>query len=117
MSSDTDLAWRLEEELLQPEVRRDASRLDDLLGPGFREIGASGRLAERGEVVDVLTRESGTVGPFEISERHAEELDGGYVLLTFRLQSGDRASWRSSLWQVTGYGAKLVFHQGTPIPG
>lgn len=115
MSSDTDLAWRLEEELLSPQVRRDAARLEDLLAPGFREIGQSGRQWSRPEMIEALTTAFADLGPTEISERQAEELDGGFVLLTFRLEVAGRASWRSSLWQVTGYGAHLLFHQGTPI--
>ncbi len=115
MSSDTDQAWRLEEELLTPEVRRDAARLETLLAPGFREIGGSGRLWSRADTIEELTTASGDADPGRISERTADELDGGYVLLTYRLDVGGRAGWRSSLWQVTGYGTRLVFHQGTPI--
>lgn len=117
MSSATDQAWSLEEELLRPEVRRDAARLDDLLAPGFREIGQSGRQWSRAEIIEALTTEKSDLGPVEISDRYAEELPGGVVLLTFRLQAGGRTSLRTSLWEVTGYGSRLLFHQGTPVSG
>lgn len=96
-------------------MHRDAARLDDVLSPGFREIGQSGRAWSRAEVIKTLTTDRIDLGRVEISERPTDELDGNYVLLTFRLRVGDRASLRSSLWQVTCYGARLVFHQGTPV--
>ena len=44
-----------ERRLLEPETRRDPSALEDLLHESFREIGRSGRLWTRDELIDVMT--------------------------------------------------------------
>lgn len=117
MSSNTDRAWELEEQLLQPEVRADASQLETLLAPGFREIGGSGRMWSRPEMIESLTQDPSLPASLDISEQQAVEIDSGLVLLTYRMRSDQGESRRSSLWQLTAYGSSLLFHQGTPIPG
>ncbi len=113
MTTDLDLAWASEEALLLPSTRQDRSALEELLAPEFREIGQSGRLWTRQELIDELLAES-IAGSFEVTERAALEVGDELVLLTYRLQTQGRVSRRSSLWRVDADGPRVVFHQGTP---
>ena len=44
----------LEEQLLQPAVRKDATRLDALLADGFIEFGSSGRVFDKQAIIYLL---------------------------------------------------------------
>ena len=48
----------LEQALHSPGVRRSRKALEELLAAGFGEIGTSGRVHRREEVIDTLTQES-----------------------------------------------------------
>ncbi|MGL3806599.1 DUF4440 domain-containing protein [Paeniglutamicibacter sp. R2-26] len=112
------LAWRGEEELLTPRVRGNPALLLELLDPGFREIGQSGRLWHRTEIVAALVEDTaGGTAPeaARLGDRAALPLSPDTVLLTYRLLFGGRQSLRSSLWRRSGKSARCLFHQGTPI--
>jgi hypothetical protein len=115
--NDIDAAWAGEEALLSPEVRRDADALDALLAPEFREIGTSGRLWLRHEVIAALVSpdSDGENGEWVISERAAIELGDHVIHLSYRLEHRGRVSRRSSLWRVEGGRARILFHQGTAV--
>lgn len=111
----------LERELHHPGVHCSRERLEQLLHPGFWEIGRSGQRYERARIVDYL----GSLAA------HAEVVATGYAvdllapgvaLLTYdsvqrgaggALQHGAR---RMSLWMRTDAGWQLRYHQGTPAP-
>lgn len=109
----------LECELHRPEVRRDAARLRELLHEAFVEIGRSGRLYDREEIVELLLHETAP-GEVRSQDFAVIEIADGVALLTYRLARLDdrgqltRHSLRSSLWQRTDAGWRLRFHQGTP---
>ncbi|MCS5713699.1 DUF4440 domain-containing protein [Herbiconiux sp. CPCC 205716] len=105
-------ARRGEEALLSPEVRRDPARVRALLAEGFVEIGRSGRLWGRDEIVAALAAEEGREHP-ETSEWAADEVAPGLVLVTYRVHGAERDSRHSSLWEVGGEGPRVRFHQGT----
>ena len=112
-------AWRGEEELLTPRVRGNPALLLELLDPGFREIGQSGRLWNRTDIVAALVEDTGTGTAPEsarLGDRAALPLSPDTVLLTYRLWFGGRQSLRSSLWRRSGNSARCFFHQGTPVP-
>jgi ribonuclease HI len=110
--SDEEAVARLERELLEPDVRSDASRLAELLHPSFEEIGRSGRLWGRDAIVSELADEQPLTVDLEVLgvERVAPEA----LLLTARTTDGRGATLRSSLWVRTSGRWRLRFHQGTP---
>jgi hypothetical protein len=58
--SPPDLAahlFHLEQQLLQPSTRRDATALTSLLAEDFREFGSSGRVYTRQQIIDALATE------------------------------------------------------------
>jgi hypothetical protein len=57
VQADRDQVARREVELLDPAIRADARRLDELLHPNFVEHGVSGRIWTRQEILDELPLE------------------------------------------------------------
>jgi hypothetical protein len=100
--------------LLDPAVRSSADRIAQLLHPEFTEIGASGRLYTRPEIIAHLVEEPReSQEPIEVTDMAARLLAPGVVHLTYATRKGDRRARRSSLWCSTDDGWRLYFHQGT----
>jgi hypothetical protein len=112
----------LEIELHHPGTRCLRHRLEQLLHPGFHEVGRSGRRYDRGTGVNFLLAQS--VQPaVESSEFQLTLLAAGVALLTYRSchHSADGTvvnhALRSSIWLRTDAGWQLRYHQGTPTTG
>ena len=103
----------LERALLTPDARRSAERLDELLDPEFREIGASGRLWTRAELVAALPEDEGPDEPVAAEQFEGVEVAPGLVLLTYVSDPDGRAARRSSLRRRSGGRWRLLHHQGT----
>ena len=103
--------------LLAPVVRGSADRLEELLDPDFEEIGRSGRLWTRAEMIAALVAdtdpEQRTV---KVSDLSGRAVAPGFVLLTYVTQVEGRRARRSSLWRQSMKGWRVLHHQGTPIP-
>lgn len=118
-ATDADLedVIRRELELLRPEVRTDAGRLDELLDPEFTEFGASGRHWDRASIIEMLLAEPGPQSEeavaIEASDVVARRLADDVVLVTYTAQRPDRRALRSSIWRRTGGRWRVYFHQGT----
>jgi hypothetical protein len=112
MAGVIELAWEGELALLTPEVRSDPVRLDGWLADDFREIGQSGRLWRRDEIIAALASEE-PLSAAVVSERAERLLGPDTVLLTYRLVFEGRSSRRSSLWRLERGTMRCFFHQGT----
>jgi hypothetical protein len=73
------LIQRLEEELLLPKARKSAPRLAALLAEEFVEIGSSGRVYDRRQIMDQLDREQWTEPPSEMSEFSTRQLARRFI--------------------------------------
>ena len=118
----TDLLSHLRElevALHQPKVRRDPTRLNQLLHNSFSEFGRSGRSYSRDEILELLSHEvpSRTIWSQDFT---VAEIAEDVALLTYKSAYIDangelgRHTLRSSLWQRTALGWRMRFHQGTP---
>jgi hypothetical protein len=128
MSGEPDLAKHLqdlEEQLLSREGRASPRLINDLLADDFQEIGSSGDVFGKQEVLEGLAEES---GDGRVYERHASDwsvraLSADVALVTYRVIRKDltegsvTASWRSSTWALRGGRWQMVFHQGTRLQG
>ncbi len=101
----------LERELLDPAVRADPLRPAELLHPDFAEIGASGRLWSRQEVLELLSNEH--TPSVELEVLGLARLDTATALLTYRSSSPRGSALRSSVWQHGEGQWRPRFHQGT----
>ena len=113
----------LEEMLLDPETRADPASVGVLLDEAFFEIGSSGRVYEREDVIEELAGE----GPREegdeliASDFELTPVSNDAVLLTYQTErriEGKPVSrvLRSSIWTNDGDSWLMLFHQGTPAP-
>jgi hypothetical protein len=105
----------LELEMLDPGVRGNPERLQELLRDDFIEFGSSGRVYEKRMLIEMLSKEDHV--PVLIRDFAMRELAPETALINYRTvgQSGQEAR-RSSIWINSQDGWQMVFHQGTRIP-
>ena len=110
--SDEDQVVALERSLLTDEVRSDPAAVAALLDPGWSEVGRSGRLWTRD---DMLAAVGPLPEPVELEVLGVDRVADGVLLLRWRSvsRSGDSVL-RSSLWVRTRGGWRQRHHQGTP---
>lgn len=110
---------RLEAELHHPGLPCSRERLEQLLHPGFHEVGRSGRPYTRATVLDFLAGQA-TPPAVEASGYAVHLLAEGCALLSYRSvrRGADgqalEPALRSSVWLRTQQGWQLFYHQGTP---
>ena len=103
--------------LLTPDVRGSADQLEELLDPDFGEIGRSGRLWTRGEMITALVKDTDPEQhSINYSDMSGRTVGPGFVLLTYVTEVEARRTRRSSLWRQSTKGWRVLHHQGTPIP-
>jgi ribonuclease HI len=111
-----ELFAQLERSLLAPEVRRCPRRAGALLDPEFVEIGSSGCVYTRDQVLEGMLREEPR--DQRIEALVCRVLSTTLVLTTYRLiRRGHVHSQRSSIWRLVDGDWRMYFHQGTLITG
>lgn len=101
--------------LLTVAVRRDRGQVEELLEPEFREVGASGRVWGRAEIVEALTLEQADED-IRAHDVRTRQLSSDLVLVTYvSQQPSGRRAYRTSLWRRTDGTWRLLHHQGTPL--
>ncbi|MGO4471125.1 RNase H family protein [Arthrobacter sp. M-10] len=110
--SDEETVILLERELLRPDVRGDLGRTGILLHPDFTEIGSSGRVWSRDELMMALEGDPGESAEVEVIS--AERLSSNTMLLSYRSYGRTGSALRSSIWLLDDGRWRLRFHQSTP---
>ncbi|MCW8870379.1 MAG: nuclear transport factor 2 family protein [Proteobacteria bacterium] len=109
----------LEKQIHSPKVRTDLDKLKELLHDEFKEIGRSGKVYNKSDVLNQLADQKKS--PEIISEEfHFKSLSDLIFLVTYRSyqQVNEKKShWamRSSVWIFEQDKWQMVFHQGTPF--
>lgn len=104
--------------LLDPAVRSDRGELERRLDREFIEIGQSGRLWTRDEIIaDLLVTDQTAYARAELSEPQVRELAPNCYLLTSVVQVEGRRSRRASIWRRSDGHLRMVFNQGTSAGG
>jgi len=123
------ISKELEEQLIAKEIgiiaaqkRRDFSAVEAVLAEGFHEIGSSGRLFSKSEILHAIQE----VQIIDYSFEHFKILpiDRSYMILTYvatvkRNHQGQEhctRAYRSSTWMERDGTWLVVFHQATPLP-
>ncbi len=118
MTHDVEDAIAVERRLLDPAVRRDRHALGALLADDFVEIGASGRLWTRDEIIAELGTGSSDgaagVDAVETSDWTVRQLAPGLAMVGFVSRHAGRRVRRTSLYRLEDGGWRAFFHQGTP---
>ncbi|HET9652650.1 MAG TPA: DUF4440 domain-containing protein [Usitatibacter sp.] len=115
----------LEEQLLEPEVRRSAERMAELLADDFVEFASSGVAYDKRRILEVLQDEALADDPVTRSLEKFEVIPLGtdVVLTRYRLLRQHSAhepptqSMRSSVWRRRDGRWQMLFHQGTYVAG
>jgi hypothetical protein len=84
----------------------------------FWEVGASGRRYSRQYVLDSLKKRHSSPHEdiWEVKNFHCRRLGHDIYLASYTLiQDKTRVTRRSTIWQSTSGGWKIVFHQGTIV--
>ena len=110
--TDAEQVVALERALLTDEVRSDRAATAALLHPDWQEIGRSGRLWAREEILDG----TGPIDPVALEVVSVEALTPDALLLLWRATADGRSTLRSSVWVRSGRGWQQRFHHGTDEP-
>lgn len=101
-----------------PGARMTRDALEGMTTEDFWEVGASGKKYSRAFVLEELERRRMNPQPdvWETSDFACRELADGVYLLTYTLvQDHVRVTRRTTIWQRSDEGWKIVFHQGTIV--
>lgn len=100
-----------------PELGTTRADFERMMVQDFWEVGASGRCYAREYVLTELEkRYAGEYkNVWEATDFHCRKLAEDVYLLTYTLLQGPRKTRRSTIWQRTPAGWRIVFHQGTIV--
>ena len=103
----------------RPEFGTTRADFENMTTNDYWEVGASGRRHSRNHVLDMLEkrfRQDQSGDFWETSDFYCKRLGADVYLLTYTLlQFGVRKTRRSTIWQQTTEGWKIVYHQGTIV--
>jgi hypothetical protein len=111
----------IEEQLLQPAVRKNTALLNSHIADDFFEIGASGRTYNKAAIL-VDLKDEPPRSPILLSHFSARLLANNIALVNYRTTRGGTsgeplvATLRSSIWVHRDNRWQITFHQGTPLP-
>ena len=107
---------RCEEDLWRPETRFDRELMEKVLADDFFEIGQSGRIWSREELLNTIGVEINAVIPLENFAIRKLAKDIYQVTYNSHVEYDGviRHGRRSSIWMRSPSRWKLLFHQGTP---
>ena len=105
----------LERELLAPAVRRNSSRLEELLAVDFREVGASGRTYDRSAIITALLQEEPQT--ISLADLSCAIITAECAMLTYQSRRTNGAEpyfvRRISVWILRESRWQMLYHQGT----
>jgi len=88
----------LEEKLLFPEVRHSKKQLSKLLADEFYEIGKSGKVYNKIQVIEAISQEENETSII-LFDFEVKELTEGIVLALYKTKYLNEISLRSSIWK------------------
>jgi hypothetical protein len=101
----------------RPELGTTRADFENMMANDFWEIGASGHRYSKRYVLDELQKRYAgeCLDNWQTQDFHCRKLADNVYLLTYTLLQGERTTCRSTIWQGTRSGWKIVFHQGTIV--
>lgn len=106
-----DTIQQLELSLLNPEIRQSRHTLDSLIADEFLEIGASGNVYNKNDILNALPSEE--TNHYVMSQFDMLGLSDNIILVTYTLSERSRRTKRASIWKLINNEWALIFHQGT----
>jgi hypothetical protein len=101
------------------ELMGSRADLEAMTAEDFWEIGASGRRYSRTYVLETLAGrgQEPLEDRWETRDFYCRELARDLYQLSYTLLQGQRKTRRTTLWQRTATGWRILFHQGTVVQG
>jgi hypothetical protein len=103
----------LEKQLLSPIVRKSKKQLNMLLDKTFKEIGRTGVIYNKMDILDSLPYED--TREFIIKNFETNPLTSDVILINYISIEESESVRRSSIWKKNDSGWQIIFHQGTVI--
>jgi hypothetical protein len=103
----------LELELVNPKIRKDSARLNELIADDFEEFGSSGRVYKKEDVLHYLPQEEFV--DYKLSNFSFKELGASCMLVKYQSIVGGKRAYRSSIWVKNSGQWQLVHHQATVV--
>jgi hypothetical protein len=113
-----EIIYKLETDLLKPEIRSSIEKLGDLLADDFIEYGSSGLIYDKDTILKRLPKEippSYFLYDFEIFVLSGNIIQTRFKTDKINLDNTKTVSLRNSLWRKNGDIWQIFFHQGTPV--
>ncbi len=101
------------------ELGTDRATFEVMTAEDFWEVGASGAVYDREVVWAALEQRyaAGQPDEWEIDDVSVRRLGEHVYLVTYLLRQGSRTSRRATIWEDAGGSWRIVYHQGTIVPG
>lgn len=102
----------------RPEHGTSRSDFENMTAPDFWEVGASGRQYSKPTVLDELEKRFAAPhrDVWQTMDFRCRKLAPNVYLLTYTLlQDNARRTRRSTIWERTGEGWRIIYHQGTIV--
>ena len=104
----------LERELVDPKIRMDNGRIQELLSDDFLEFGSSGKVIRRCDVMSAASKPNATT--YQLSGFKFKMLGEEHVLVTYlSVTSCQHIAHRSSIWVKENGRWKMLHHQSTVV--
>lgn len=113
-----EIIYKLETDLLKPEVRSSIEKLDELLASDFVEYGSSGLIYDKDIILKRLSQEISPtyiLSDFEIFVLSENIIQTRFKTDRIDLDNNKTTSLRTSIWRKTNNKWQIFFHQGTPV--
>lgn len=113
-----ELIYKLETDLLKPEVRMSIEKLNELIADDFIEYGSSGLIYDKNIILERLPK--GNSSTYSLSDFEVVVLSEDIVQTRFKtnrvnLDGTETLSLRTSLWRNTNNNWQIFFHQGAIV--
>lgn len=118
MENIKELIYKLEIDLLKPEVRASVQKLNKLIADDFIEYGSSGLVYNKKIILERLPQDNSPtyfLSDFEVVVLSEDKVQTRFKTDRTNLDNTKTTSLRTSLWRKNNDNWQIFFHQGTPI--
>jgi hypothetical protein len=105
--------YALEISLLEPQVRKNVKELDILIAENFYEIGASGKIYDKKNILLHLPLEQNNDPVGKIIDFEIYQISENLIRAHYNLEEKTRRTMRTSIWKRQHNNYQMIFHQGT----
>ncbi len=113
-----ELIYKLETDLVKPEIRTSVEKINELIADDFIEYGSSGLVYDKAIILERLPRDNSptyTLFDFELIILSEDIVQTRFKTNRVNFDGTKMSALHSSLWRKTNEKWQMFFHQGTPI--